>query len=184
VEHRQLEAQGLADVFVVAGLTFPLTVVVPLVVVVTGVVTAPGGTGTDGVDAGEPEDDEELVPELVPVPDVVDRPSDARWLSGPPVTTMLVWVVPEPLPELLAEPLGGGDVVTGFDVTGAAGAGAVVTGTGTGIGGTGRFFVVVGGGVVDWPDDELSPLDWPVPVWPVPVWPVPVWPVPVWPVPV
>ena len=146
-----------------------MPVTLPDVVVVTGVLTLTGGTGTAGVGAGALGGEEELVPELVPLPDVVVRPGDTRWLSGPPVTTMLVVCV---VPEVLA----GGAVVTGFAVTGAVGVGLVVTGTGTGIGGTGRFFVVVGGGVVIWPepDDEVSPVD-PVPDDPVPDDPVPDW---------
>jgi hypothetical protein len=67
-----------------------------------------------------------VVSELTPVPDVVAS-GDTRWLSGPPVTTMLVVCG---VPVVLA----GGDVVTGFVVTGAVGVGLVVTGTGTGIG--------------------------------------------------
>lgn len=150
---------------VFTGATFGLPETVPDVVVVTGVLTVTGGTGSAGVDAVEPDDDEELVPlPDVPLPDVVVRPGDTRWLSGPPVTVMLVVCV---VPEVVA----GGDVVTGFAVTGAVGVGLVVTGTGTGIGGTGRLFVVVGG-VVVWPDDEVSPVE-PVPVEPVPDDPVP-----------
>lgn len=135
---------------VFTGAPFGLPVTLPDVVVVTGVLTVTDGTGTGVGDVCEPDDEEELlVPELVPEPDVVERPGVTCPVSGPPVTVMLVCVVPA-----------GGNVVTGFDVTG----GVVVTGTGTGIGGTGRFFVVLGGGVVVWPDDELSPVD-PVPDW-------------------
>ena len=97
----------------------------------------------------------------VPEPDVVERPGDTCWLSGPPV--MVVVVVVWLPPELLA----GGDVVTGLVVTGVVVTGVVAMGSGTGIGGTGSDRGVPTGAVVV-PDEEPLPLelgpDWPWPL--------------------
>jgi hypothetical protein len=97
---------------------------------------------------------------VTPEPDVVERPVKTCWLSGPPVTVVVVTVVVVWLPDVLD----GGDVVTGLVVTDVVVTGVVATGAGTGIGWMGSDRGVLTGVVVvpdeeDWPDEELLPLE-------------------------